>query len=212
MCHWFGRSRSRPGTSAKQGRAHDAVFMPRGAHVWSKQRPYKWDWDCECHGHHAGLQRESQQSIPWVMGTRVVKAVFACVGLSCTEVGSKSWTWGFVEGKVVPVLSVCWPLVIMSWTKALRFSTEAPTEAWLCSMLAVALSAKSDFAHPLCWVFSHHCSPVFVPRLSLEPVGPAVSLSCLALAADAKMLQIRKIIKWHLPSESEAALFHPVHS
>lgn len=83
----------------------------------------------------------------------------------------------------------------MFWTKALTFSTEALTEAWLCSTLMVAFSAKSDFARSLCGVFSQLCSTGFVPGVSLEPVGPAVSLSCLPLAADAKMLQTRKITK-----------------
>ena len=113
---------------------------------------------------------------------------------------------GFWGGEsVVPVLFISWPLLIMYWTKTFTFSTEAPTEAWLCSTLMVAFSAKSDFAPSLFWVFSHHCSPGFVPRLSLEHIGPAVSLSCLALATDAKMLQARKIMMWHVPSRSKSS-------
>lgn len=118
------------------------------------------------------------------------------------EVGCNDWTWGLGEEKVVPVLFIsCTTVVVVSWTKALRFSTGAPTEAWLCSMLMVAFSARSDFTHSLCRVFSQHCSPVFAPKLSLEPEGLAVSLRCLALAADAKMLQIRKTIRWHILSK-----------
>lgn len=93
----------------------------------------------------------------------------------------------------------------MFWTKILTFSTEALTEAWLCSMLMVAFSAKSDFARSLCGVFSQLCRPGFVPRVSLEPVGPAVSLSCLPLSVDAKMLQTGKIIKWHVPSKLKSS-------